>query len=593
MGVLDDIRQYSRNFKNHWLQYLLLFLGLDLFSQFIVIPIFRYVTTYILQAGAIPFVSYQNVITIITTHTLVFVALIIELILLMVIIYAEFAFLLFGIRDISLDHFNVRNNFRESFIACKKIRPASLLLLMVYFLFVIPFADIIYRTPLLSKIQIPDFILDYMTRNGILIAILVIFYVLVAVIGLRLILTLPIMLFKQEKTWPAMKESWNKTAYLAWWRILVKVAVLLIMTMLLLAGFYCSLYFLQLLWDVFPGKLPEILAVINLTTIQIISELILVWSSVVAFLILFKSFDWQEVQIIHEKRSKSLTAGVVVMTIVLIGASIATNVLYLNGKDAKAPVVVSHRGVSDKNGVQNTIPALKKTAKLKPDYVEIDLHETRDRQFIVLHDENLKKLTGVDKAPSQLTLKQLTKLTACENGHTAKLASFDQYLKEAEKLHQKLLIEIKTTPNDSKKILERFNKKYGKIILKNHYKVQSLDYRVVEGLHEINPKLDVMYIQPYNFTYPQSSADGYSMEYSTLNSDFIWQSHINHHPVYAWTVNDANLMKKLMFDHVDGVITDDLPEVKTAIKDFQNNSTYANRILNYILVLPTHSKLEV
>lgn len=177
--------------------------------------------------------------------------------------------------------------------------------------------------------------------------------------------------------------------------------------------------------------------------------------------------------------------------------------------------------------------------------------------------------------------------------HAAKLASFDQYLREAEKLHQKLLIEIKTTPNDSKKMLERFNKKYGKVIIKNHYKVQSLDYRVIEGLHEINPRLDVMYIQPYNFTYPKSNANGYSMEYSTLNSDFIWQSHLNHHPVYAWTVNDANLMKKLMFDHVDGVITDDLPEVKTAIEDFQNNSTYANRILNYILVLPTYSNLEV
>lgn len=52
---------------------------------------------------------------------------------------------------------------------------------------------------------------------------------------------------------------------------------------------------------------------------------------------------------------------------------------------------------------------------MKPDYVEIDLHETRDKQFIVLHDENLKKLTGINKTPSQLTLKQLTKLTAREN----------------------------------------------------------------------------------------------------------------------------------------------------------------------------------
>lgn len=127
--------------------------------------------------------------------------------------------------------------------------------------------------------------------------------------------------------------------------------------------------------------------------------------------------------------------------------------------------------------------------------MEIDLHETKDKQFIVIHDDNLQKLTGVNKNPHDLTLKQLIKLTAKENGHQAKLVSFDQYLKEAKKLNQKLLIEIKTTPNDSKKMLQTFNQKYTKTILKNKYEVQSLDYRVVEGLHQINPKLDVFYIQ--------------------------------------------------------------------------------------------------
>lgn len=150
--------------------------------------------------------------------------------------------------------------------------------------------------------------------------------------------------------------------------------------------------------------------------------------------------------------------------------------------------------------------------------MEIDLHETKDKQFIVIHDDNLQKLTGVNKNPHDLTSKQLIKLTAKENGHQAKLVSFDQYLKEAKKLNQKLLIEIKTTPNDSKKMLQTFNQKYAKTILKNKYEVQSLDYRVVEGLHQINPKLDVFYIQPYNFTYPRSVADGYSMEYSTTLS---------------------------------------------------------------------------
>ncbi|MFT8841085.1 MAG: glycerophosphodiester phosphodiesterase family protein [Leuconostoc citreum] len=62
-------------------------------------------------------------------------------------------------------------------------------------------------------------------------------------------------------------------------------------------------------------------------------------------------------------------------------------------------VTISHRGVTNRNGVQNTIPALEKTVKKeKPDYVEIDVRETKDNQFVVLHDENLALLARMTGA---------------------------------------------------------------------------------------------------------------------------------------------------------------------------------------------------
>lgn len=582
-SAFEDIRVYTSEFKKHLLQYILLFLSLDLISQFIVIPLFRYVTTFVLQAGAIPFVSYQNVITIITTHTSIFIILIIELILLMLVVYSEFAFLLISVKNIKTATFTLSGVFKETFISLKTLRVSSLLLLIAYFIFIIPFADIIFRTPLLSKIQIPDFILDYMTRNWTLALILILFYLVIGILGLRLILTLPLMIFKQQKTWPAMKQSWKLTRKL-WRPLLIRLGELTLLAAIILLGFYCSFYLLQLACDIFPRKLSFIIAVVNLTIIQIISEVVLIWSSVIAICFLFKPIGIQEKSRLAQTNKAVISTSSIIIAVLVMGAAI-TNILYL-GTNFSAPVIISHRGVSEENGVQNTIPALKKTARLKPDYVEIDLHETKDKQFVVMHDENLKKLTGVDKKPNELTLKELTHLTAKENGSKGKVASFDQYLKAAKKLHQKLLIEVKTTPQDSKKMLEYFNRKYGKLIIERHYQVQSLDYGVVENLHRINPKLPVLYIQPYNFTYPESVAKGYSMEYSTLDSDFIWQAHLNHHPVYAWTVNQSGLIKRLMYDHVDGIITDDVPEVKKAIKDFKNNSSYANKILNYTIILP-------
>lgn len=590
MTFVKEIKAGSREFCQNWLRYLLLFMGLSLFNQFIVIPFFRYITTFVLQASAIPFVSYQNVVMIITTHTVAFLILIIELLLLLVILYAQLAYLLHGVWDIKHQVFTWKNSFIQTWQNIKKIRLGTLFILMLYFLLVVPLADVIFRTPLLSKVQISEFILDYLTRTPILLAVLIAFYLAALILGARLVFALPIIVFNHLKSAQAVKRSWRLTAHYRWRTICWRIIVLAVLSAAVMTIFYLAMYCLQLLVDLLPGKCPLIVAIINLSLVQIISEVALVYVSVLGLSIILKALRQEKISQTG-KTKKIILSTLVVFVLVMINA-ISTNYLYLTSVNAKAPVIISHRGVDDKNGVQNTLQSLRKTAKEKPDYVEIDVHETKDKKFIVIHDENLLKLTGVNKAPNDLTLRQLEKLTAKEDGYHAKLVSFDQYLEEAKRLHQKLLIEIKTTAKDSKKMLQRFNQKYGKTILKNTYQVQSLDYRVVEGLHLINPRLVVFYIQPYNFTYPQSVASGYSMEYSTLNSDFIWQAHLQDRPVYAWTVNDEKLMKKMMYQQVDGLITDRVDLAKKAIKSFQKDASYATRISNYIVVLHLSKNFE-
>jgi glycerophosphoryl diester phosphodiesterase len=183
-------------------------------------------------------------------------------------------------------------------------------------------------------------------------------------------------------------------------------------------------------------------------------------------------------------------------------------------------------------------------------------------------------------------------LTAHENGYRAKIASFDDYLRTADRLHQKLLIEVKTTPHDSSGMLKNFDRRYGTTILRHHDQVQSLDYSVVKGLKKLDPQLTVLYIQPYNFTYPNTAADGYSMEYSTLTHDFINLAHLQHKQVAAWTVNDTDVMQQMMYNHVDGIITDNLADLNDAIKTYESRQSYAQRILNYIMVIPSNQEFE-
>lgn len=76
--------------------------------------------------------------------------------------------------------------------------------------------------------------------------------------------------------------------------------------------------------------------------------------------------------------------------LVLVGVTglVTNQLLLLKQLTFSQPLTISHRGVDNGNGVQNTIPALKQTSQEKPDYVEIDIQQIKDQQFVVLHDDN-------------------------------------------------------------------------------------------------------------------------------------------------------------------------------------------------------------
>ena len=156
MTLVKEIKAGSREFCQNWLRYLLLFMGLSLFNQFFVIPFFRYLSPFVLQASAIPFVYYQNVVTIITTHTVAFLILIIELLLLLVILYAQLAYLLHGVWDIKHQVFTWKNSFIQTWQNIKKIRLGTLFILMLYFLLVVPLADDKHNIPCIEQKRFTD-----------------------------------------------------------------------------------------------------------------------------------------------------------------------------------------------------------------------------------------------------------------------------------------------------------------------------------------------------------------------------------------------------------------------------------------------------
>lgn len=574
---------YTKEFFRHWGSYIVLFFSMNLLLRYIFIPIFSFFTAKLMQWGDIPYVNHKNLLTILTHQPLITLGLIILLFLLLMAIFMQFSFLMLGIRNIQRGKgLQLIPLLKESFSKVHQVNNSSFLYFLLYFIFILPFAGVIFETPLLSKIKIPIFVLDYLNKNDVLKFLLGFLYVVIVYLGIRLLYVLPNMILKNQSAPSAFRASWRLTRkhvlFLLW-----RISIITLLSSVLFFTTNILFYVLQFQCDQLSDPWPLIAGILNLTLMQITSQLIVIWGTVLFIsLILPPLSELQNSYPAKKSRLPFIIRIIAVGFLLITGTfTLIENGLYLSGLATESPLVISHRGVSNENGVQNTIPAMAKTIKLKPDYIEMDIHETKDRQFVVMHDENLKELAGLDKAPHELTLAELTALTVRENGHEAKIASFNEYLDYANKHDQKLLIEIKTTKADSADLLDRFIKKYEKTILAHQHRIHSLDYNVVTGLKEKAPQLYVSFILPYNFTFPQTDADAYTMEETTLNRSFILQAQGVKKDVYAWTVNDADSMDNMIFLDVDGIITDNLETLKAVIKNFEDDPSYADRLLLY------------
>ncbi|MCI1481221.1 MAG: glycerophosphodiester phosphodiesterase [Lactobacillus sp.] len=389
---------------------------------------------------------------------------------------------------------------------------------------VFPSLAIFFRAPLLTQNKLLPFLIDHLGRNAWLSLAAVLLLIIAWVIFLRL-------------------------NYIPGRKFLL--ALLVTAGPVFLGN--CFILFLQKLFE-HPATLA-----INSTLVNMLSQF-----GLCLFLILLSPQP-------HEMALPTY------VTSIIIGAAFISCLLVTPQPHKQTPLVIAHRGASQNNDLQNSIAALRKTAKLHPDYIEIDVHETKDHQFVVLHDENLSDLAGIDRKPHDMTLQELQQLKIHDQKlqQTGHLASLDQYLRVADKLNQPLLIDIKTTPFDSANMLERFERTYGYRILANRDLVQSLDYSAIKQLHALKP----YYLQSTNLILPPKDPAGFAMSYSVLTTSFVSMAQ---RPVFAWTANRPLAIKGALSAGGDGIITDNVPLAKKLAAEFTHERNYSKYLANLI-----------
>ncbi|KRL01741.1 glycerophosphodiester phosphodiesterase [Liquorilactobacillus capillatus] len=516
------------------------------------------------------------------------------LVLLMYAAYFEYIFLLLCSYSYMSDKgFSTYSMLQHSLGEAAAVFSKKIFFFLFYFLLILPFSGTGYTSELLAKIKIPIFILDYIFKERVIfVSVLALLYLFLLYLGLRFAMVLPFMILKQMTLRAAVLKSLTITKkyfgklFLAFLGLVLGALFFNLVSYLLLLG-------IQQLWELFIGT-AALYSATALATIAwlirlITAAVVVVGSLQIVLFFLFKEEGLKKGTLklpSSEKHHPVLELGLLVGCLfILLFIRVRDNYSLMRQPVHNVPIVVAHRGVDGDNALQNSLSALKKTHQsAQPYYTEMDIQETKDHQFVVCHDSNLKKLTGKNLIVQKLTLAQAIRLTAREGRHAERLVSFNKYLSTAHRIGQRLIVEIKVSKYDSKNMRTLFIRKYAQTLLKHKDVVHSLDYKTVAVLKKKQPQLKVGYILPFNaLGVPKTAADFYSVEYSTLNDDFISEVQREHKKVYTWTVNRSPSMYGDLSMNIDGIITDNGSKLNKIIGNYYSENTYTYKMLALML----------
>lgn len=214
--------------------------------------------------------------------------------------------------------------------------------------------------------------------------------------------------------------------------------------------------------------------------------------------------------------------------------------------------LIAHRGLHDKDTPENSMGALKKALE-KDIAIEFDVHLLKDNKIVVFHDNNLKRMTGIDKKINELSYDEIKDI---------KLANSDEkipLLEDVLKLvNGKVLLDIELKCDHEKYKLEDalidVLKDYtGKIVLKSFdyktvkYLKKKTSYKVgllIKNLEGKNINKVDRYLLKSNLFLKYIKPDFIACDYRILDYKNI-KNFRTINPIFTWTIKDENILEQV------------------------------------------------
>lgn len=503
-------------------------------------------------------------------------------------IFIEFSILTLNIYAYSENYYySLKQIVWHSLKEVRFLIGPQMLFFILYFISMIPLANLGMSSILTEDIYIPKFITSELMKTtvgklGYFSVILMSLY-----FNFRLFFVLPLALLNDNSIFTNIKRSWLLTRK---WKMTLIMSITLfeIIIAVFLGVFLLVVAVVLFVIDVDGSNLffQTLFFTIIKNTIFVFSVLTKV--NIIAHLvvIIVKTEDCTTLDLknnaknkLEERKSKHLVflmAGAIVASLVFNSISI------YSAEFKKDIVVVGHRGYVN-SGVENSLESLEGAVNAGVNAVEVDVLLTKDNKFVVMHDYNLKRLSGLNMKVEDMTYDEVVGLPIRTGVFKSTIPSLEEFVAKARELNVDLLIELKPHGKEPDNYPHLVVEKLKELGIAYDYRVMSLEHNVIEKIEAEDRNIKTGFVIPLQIgDFSATDSDFFVIEDSSYTHKLAEQAREKGKQLFVWTVNDREGIIKYLHSKVDGIITDrpDLVEEEKAISS--EKDSYFKRAISIL-----------
>jgi glycerophosphoryl diester phosphodiesterase len=242
--------------------------------------------------------------------------------------------------------------------------------------------------------------------------------------------------------------------------------------------------------------------------------------------------------------------------------------------------IIAHRGASA-YAPENTLAAFKKAIEIGATMLELDVHQTKDSQLVVIHDASANRTTNGKGKIKDLTLIEIKKLDAgswfAKKFAGEKIPTLNEVFDNTSD-SLILLIELKYGSDEYPDIEERLIKLIHERRAEHRVILKSFNEDVLTRLRSLAPhlpRLKIIVLQFFGIIIEHGLNVGTVLDDSVhylqhhwfgLTKGFIEEAHHKGYKVFAWDVDDKERMQELIEKGIDGIETDHPDWVKECLR---------------------------